>query len=44
MRREAIYRIWKEARLGVTEIGRLFGRTPSAISQLIKAKEQAAGR
>ena len=29
---------------GVTEIGRLFGRTPSAISQLIKAKEQAAGR
>ena len=44
VRREAIYRIWKEARLGVTEIGRLFGRTPSAISQLIKAKEQAAGR
>lgn len=44
VRREVIYRVWKDAHMGVTEIGRLFGRTPSAISQLIKAKEQAAVR
>lgn len=42
VRRQAIYRLWKEARLGVTEIGRLFNRTPSAISQLIRGMESAA--
>jgi hypothetical protein len=40
-RREAVYRIWKEARIGVTELGRMFNRTPSAISQLIRAVETA---
>lgn len=39
VRREAIHRVWKEARLGITEIGRLFNRTPSAISQLIRSLE-----
>lgn len=39
VRKEAIHRIWKEARMGVTDIGRLFSRTPSAISQLIRALE-----
>jgi REP element-mobilizing transposase RayT len=38
-RREAVHRIWKEARLGVTEISRLFNRTPSAISQIVRAME-----
>ena len=38
-RREAVHRIWKEAGLGVTEIGHLFSRTPSAISQMIRAME-----
>jgi chromosomal replication initiation ATPase DnaA len=41
VRRQAIYRLWKEARLGVTEIGRLFNRTPSAISQLIRAMDES---
>lgn len=40
VRRQAIYRLWKEARLGVTEISRLFNRTPSAISQLIRAMDE----
>lgn len=44
VRREAIYRVWKEARLGVTEIGRIFNRTPSAVSQLIRGMETAASR
>lgn len=39
VRKAAIYRIWKEARLGVTEIGRMFNRTPSAVSQLIRSVE-----
>jgi len=39
VRKEAIYRIWKEAGLGVTEIGKMFNRTPSAVSQLIRAIE-----
>ncbi|MBI5240289.1 MAG: hypothetical protein HY926_07430 [Elusimicrobia bacterium] len=38
-RREAVHRIWKEAGIGVTEISRLFNRTPSAISQMIRAVE-----
>lgn len=38
-RREAVHRIWKEAGLGVTEIAHLLGRTPSAISQMIRAVE-----
>ena len=38
-RREAIHRVWKEAGLGVSELARLFSRTPSAISQLIRAVE-----
>jgi REP element-mobilizing transposase RayT len=41
-RRAAIHRIWKEAHLGVTELSRLFNRTPSAISQVIRAMEEAA--
>lgn len=40
VRKDAIYRIWKEALLGVTEISRLFNRTPSAISQIIRAREK----
>ncbi|MBI3296595.1 MAG: transposase [Elusimicrobia bacterium] len=39
VRKEAIYRMWKEARMGVTAISRLFSRTPSAVSQLIRAME-----
>jgi hypothetical protein len=31
--------MWKELGLGVTEIGRLFNRTPSAISQAIRIME-----
>ncbi|MBI3505163.1 MAG: transposase [Proteobacteria bacterium] len=38
-RKEAVYRLWKEARIGVTEIGRMFKRTPSAVSQLIRSSE-----
>jgi putative transposase len=38
-RKDAMYRLWKDARLGVTEIGRLFNRTPSAVSQIIRAAE-----
>ena len=41
IRREAVYRIWKEAKIGVTELGRMFHRTPSAISQLIRSIEMA---
>ena len=40
-RRAAIHRIWKEAHMGVTELSRLFNRTPSAISQVIRAMEEA---
>ena len=39
-RREAIHRMWKEARMGVTEIARIFHRTPSAVSQLIQSVEK----
>ncbi len=39
-RRQAVHRIWKEARLGVSELSRLFNRTPSAISQMIRAVEE----
>ncbi|MFH1724007.1 MAG: transposase [Elusimicrobiota bacterium] len=39
VRKEAIYRMWKEAGMGVTEIGRIFKRTPSAVSQLIRSME-----
>ena len=38
-RREAVHRIWKEGRVGVAELARLFRRTPSAISQIIRAME-----
>ena len=41
VRREAIHRVWKEAGLGVSDIGRLFNRTPSAISQIISALERS---
>lgn len=41
VRRQAIYEIWKATRLGVTEISRLFNRTPSAVSQVIRAMETA---
>lgn len=43
-RRKAVHRIWKEARMGVTELARLFNRTPSAISQMIRAMEPPLGR
>jgi hypothetical protein len=39
VRREAIHRVWKETRMGVSELARLFQRTPSAISQLIRSLE-----
>ena len=39
VRKEAIYRMWKEARMGVTQISRAFNRPPSAVSQLIRAVE-----
>ena len=42
-RREAIYRAWKEAGLGVSELGRMFGRTPSAICQILRTVEQGTG-
>lgn len=42
VRKEAIYRMWKEARMGVTEIGRMFNRTPSAVSQLIRSVEMSS--
>ncbi|HAM35574.1 MAG TPA: hypothetical protein DEB40_02075 [Elusimicrobia bacterium] len=38
-RRQAMHRVWKEARLSVTEIARLFSRTPSAVSQAIRFME-----
>jgi putative transposase len=41
-RRDAVHRIWKEAQLSVTELSRLFNRTPSAISQIIRALERPA--
>jgi hypothetical protein len=43
VRKQAVHRVWKEAKVGVTEIGRLFHRTPSAISQIIRAMETASG-
>jgi putative transposase len=39
-RRLAAHRIWKEARLSVTQISALFNRTPSAISQMLKLVER----
>lgn len=42
VRRKAIYRIWKETQLGVSDLGRLFNRTPSAVSQLLRAMETAS--
>ena len=41
VRREAVHRVWREAGLGVSDIGRLFNRTPSAISQIISALERS---
>ncbi|MEK7657066.1 MAG: transposase [Elusimicrobiota bacterium] len=38
-RREAFHRLWKEAGLGVSEIARMFRRTPSAVSQAIRSLE-----
>lgn len=43
VRREAIHRVWKETRMGVSELARLFQRTPSAISQLIHSLETEPG-
>lgn len=42
VRKQAIYRMWKEARAGVSDIGRIFNRTPSAVSQLIRSVELAS--
>lgn len=39
LRRKTIHRIWKETRMGVSELARLFNRTPSAVSQLIREFE-----
>lgn len=39
VRKQAIYRMWKEAKAGMSEIGRLFNRTPSAVCQLIRSVE-----
>ncbi len=39
VRRAAIHRVWKETGMGVSELARLFQRTPSAISQLIRSLE-----
>jgi REP element-mobilizing transposase RayT len=39
VRREAVHRVWKETRMGVSDLARLFSRTPSAISQLIRSVE-----
>ncbi|MDD5656726.1 MAG: hypothetical protein PHF00_05670, partial [Elusimicrobia bacterium] len=41
-RRCAVHRIWKEAKLGVTEIARMFNRTPGAISQIVRSMELGA--
>ena len=42
VRKEAIYRMCKEAKAGVSDIGRLFNRTPSAVCQLIRSADAAA--
>jgi REP element-mobilizing transposase RayT len=42
VRREAVHRVWKETRMGVSDLARLFSRTPSAISQLIRSVEGGA--
>jgi putative transposase len=42
VRRKAMYRIWKEARLTITELSRLFNRTPSSVSQVIRSMDEAA--
>jgi REP element-mobilizing transposase RayT len=39
-RREAAYRLWKEAGLGVGEVARMIHRTPSAVSQIIRKVEE----
>lgn len=41
VRREAVHRVWRETRMGVSDLARLFQRTPSAISQLIRSLEMA---
>jgi REP element-mobilizing transposase RayT len=38
-RREAVHRAWKEAGMGVSDLARLFSRTPSAVSQMIRSVE-----
>ena len=42
VRREAVHRVWKETRMGISELARLFQRTPSAISQLIRSLEEGS--
>ena len=44
VRRKAVHRIWKETGMSVTELARLFNRTPSAVSQMIRAMEPPLGR
>lgn len=39
-RRVAAHRVWKQARLTVTQLASLFNRTPSAISQMLRQVEQ----
>ena len=42
VRHKAMYRIWKEAGLTVTELSRLFNRTASSVSQVIRSMDEAA--
>lgn len=44
VRKKTIHRIWKETRMGVTELARLFRRTPSAVSQVIRTLEGSLPR
>lgn len=39
VRREAIHLVWKQTRMSISELARLFQRTPSAISQMIRSLE-----
>lgn len=39
VRKAVMHRMWKEGGLGVTDISRIFNRTPSAVSQAIKSVE-----
>ncbi|MBI4376687.1 MAG: transposase [Elusimicrobia bacterium] len=44
LRRQAIHRVWKDAGLGVSELARLFNRSPGAISQCLRRFEAPDSR